>query len=150
MASSSDRAPREDAQSSLGVGGKGGSVSRSKPPEFSQRYPGFCRLKARRQFRETYARGRRVGSASLTLFGLPNDVGHTRLGITATRKVGGAVVRNRAKRMIRECFRQNRSEFTPAMDIVVNVYRSLPEKEFAEVERELLGCFRRLARRFRG
>jgi ribonuclease P protein component len=52
-----------------------------------------------------------------------NDLGDrrlppTRLGVTVTRKVGGAVVRNRIKRYVREAFRRNRESFPPGLDMV--------------------------------
>ena len=45
--------------------------------------------------------------------------GSGRIGVTVSRKVGGAVVRNRVKRWIRECFRRRRSEFPAQVDLVV-------------------------------
>lgn len=88
-----------------------------------------------------------MGCASFTLFGLPNSVGHSRIGITATRKFGSAVLRNRAKRVLRDCFRRNRSELEPPMDLVVNVHPRMRELPTETLERELLSCFRRLTRR---
>ena len=68
-----------------------------------------------------YKRGRPVTGPMATLHVLANDLGHPRLGITATRKVGNAVVRNRLRRRCREVYRRyrRRSEL-PALDIVVN------------------------------
>jgi ribonuclease P protein component len=80
------------------------------------------------------------------MFGLANDVGHCRLGVTATRRIGGAVARNRAKRVLREVFRRNRTQLDVPMDLVINVRTALLDRATAEVERELLRCFDRLVR----
>ena len=88
-------------------------------------------------------------SSSFVLFGLPNSCGQCRLGVTVTRKVGGAVRRNRAKRLLREIFRRNRAALEPPMDLVVNARVALFDVSEKELEKELLGGFARLARRMR-
>ena len=89
-----------------------------------------------------------MGSKSLTLYGLPNQLDHCRLGVTASRKIGGAVRRNRVKRVLRQIFRANRESLSPALDVVINAHRSIHERTTVELEDEFLRCFRRLAARF--
>jgi ribonuclease P protein component len=79
------------------------------------------------------------------MFGMLNAVGSSRLGLTVTRKVGHAVTRNRAKRVLREVFRRHRQGLTPACDLVINVRPALLERPFERLEREFLECFARLA-----
>ncbi|MCP3982662.1 MAG: ribonuclease P protein component [bacterium] len=124
-----------------------GRVASASPSKTDQRFPRSHRLTARRQYLTVYAEGRRVSSASFTLFGMPNDVGACRLGITATRKVGGAVVRNRIKRRLRDVFRRNSWDAAPGIDVVVNARRSLLEREPEELKREFTSAMRRLTRR---
>lgn len=57
------------------------------------------------QFRRLYQRGKSVVTPTMVVYATPNRQGFCRLGITAGKKVGGAVERNRAKRRIRELFR---------------------------------------------
>ena len=90
-----------------------------------------------------------MASRSFTLFGLPNELDTCRLGLTVTRKFGGAARRNRAKRLLREVFRLHRHELSPALDLVVNPRPNLRERTLSELEAEFLGCFRRLARGLR-
>lgn len=79
------------------------------------------RLTRRSEFRRVYDAGRRLTGRHVQLFVLPNAVGVFRLGITVTKRVGGAVVRNRLRRRIREIFRTDRSLTRAALDVVVNV-----------------------------
>jgi ribonuclease P protein component len=72
-----------------------------------------------------YERGVRIHSRYSTVFLLPNERGVGRLGIAATKKIGGAVQRNRAKRLIREVFRRNK--IAPGFDVVV-----IPKREFLD------------------
>lgn len=85
----------------------------------------------------------------MTVFGHPNTLGHCRLGVTVTRKVGGAVTRNRIKRWLREVFRRHRLEMNTGLDLVVNAHPGIDESSLEEIEREFLRCFRRLAGSFR-
>lgn len=149
MAFSSASGPRRDARSWPAGVAKDARASRSESPTPDARFPRSCRLTSRRQFREIYDRGISVGSSSFRLFGYPNSVGHSRLGITVTRKVGGAVKRNRVKRMLREVFRLNRAALHPALDLVVNAHISIRERTVRQLEGEFVDAFDRLARRFR-
>ena len=80
------------------------------------------------------------------MFGLPNEEGGPRLGITVTRKVGNAVRRNRIKRVFREIFRQNLHQLDAALDLVINAHRGIDTDRFRSLESEFLISFRRLAR----
>jgi len=68
--------------------------------------------------------------------------GFSRLGLAASRKVGGAVRRNRAKRLLREAFRRNKP--SDALDLVFVAKRELADTTLAEVEREYRERLRRL------
>ena len=83
------------------------------------------RIKTRAHFQEIYQKGIRVHGRYNTLFILANHLPVGRLGIAATKKLGGAVERNRAKRLIREVFRRNK--IAPGFDIVV-----IPKREFLD------------------
>jgi ribonuclease P protein component len=61
-----------------------------------------------------------------------------RLGVTASRAFGGAVVRNRIKRRLREAFRMHRSGLAPHWDIVINPRRAAIGASFAEIEQALM------------
>jgi len=91
----------------------------------------------------------RVRSSSFTLLGVASPTGSSRIGITVSRKVGGAVVRNRVKRLFREIFRYNRSALAPPLDLVLIARPGVDQRTTAELTREFLTRFAELARRVR-
>jgi ribonuclease P protein component len=126
------------------------SVFRSEAVAPDRRFPRTYRLTSRRQFVEVYGKGWKAHRRSVTVFGLPNDEGHSRIGLTVTRKIGGAVVRNRVKRVLREAFRRNREAFAQPLDLVVNARPPVVELAACGVERDFLAAVAELARRTRG
>jgi ribonuclease P protein component len=71
---------------------------------------------------------------------------HTRLGVTVTRKVGGAVVRNRIKRYVREAFRRNRRSFPGGLDMVWVAKHLAAGVDAATVSQEMTAMAGRLCR----
>jgi ribonuclease P protein component len=104
-------------------------------------------IRRREDFQEVYDRGSRQSARLMTVFILPRPHGVTRLGIAATRKLGGAVVRNRAKRLIREIFR--RHIHPPGLDIVVVPRAGLLDAPWQVIEAEYAACVDRRQRRHR-
>ena len=96
------------------------------------------RLRRRQDYLRAYRTGRRRGGRFATLFFVANQMGIARLGITASRKVGKSVVRQRLKRRVREIYRrwEHRRDL-PALDLVVNLKPGAGEGEFADLRREL-------------
>src|SRR5262245_32880954 len=92
------------------------------------------RIRRRAEFKRAYDKGMRIRGRYATLFIIPNDLPVTRLGIAATKKLGSSVERNRAKRLIRETFRQNK--LAPGRDIVVVPRRELLDAGQAAFEAE--------------
>jgi ribonuclease P protein component len=70
----------------------------------------------------------------------------TRFGISVKKALGGAVVRNRIRRRIREIIRRNRTEIPTGWDLVIHPRRSVAVAAFAPLERELAGLLRRIGR----
>lgn len=83
------------------------------------------RLRTGAEFQAVYQARVSVADGLLVVYGLPNDAGLSRLGLSVSRKVGGAVVRNRWKRVLREAFRLNAAELPVGIDFVI-VPRAVP------------------------
>lgn len=113
-----------------------------------QGLPKEKRLAKRREFLRVYETGRKVFSRYTVLFFLPNELSHSRLGITATKKTGKANVRNRLKRWTRETYRRQRDPLgldRLSMDFVVNVKPNAAEASFREFSEDLTKVLRRVA-----
>lgn len=70
-------------------------------------------------FRRAYQRRSSVADGCMVVYGFPNGLAHPRLGISASRRLGGAVFRNRWKRLLREAFRLTRLQLPEGMDLVI-------------------------------
>jgi ribonuclease P protein component len=105
------------------------------------------RVRRRADYQRIYDPGVKVHSPFFTLFALANASTVSRLGIAATRKLGGAVVRNRAKRLIREVFRRNK--VAGGFDLVIVPKRGLTETNLSTLEAEFRHAFERSLRRRR-
>lgn len=81
------------------------------------------------------------------VFGTVGETSRARLGITATRKCGDAVARNRLKRLVREIYRRHRDEGGAALDLVVNVKPSAAAAPYAVLEADLVPRFAEIERR---
>lgn len=117
----------------------------------SSRFPRARRVRRRTEFQQVFEGGRRVHGKYFTVLMAPNEAAGTRLGIVASRKLGGSVMRNRAKRLIREVFRQ--SQPLPGrqdVDVVVIPRRELFDAAYSSLESDFQATCRRCAARLPG
>ena len=104
-------------------------------------FPPGLHLKRPSEFRAVFDRGVKRHTRGFILFRAPNALGRPRLGVSVGRKIGGAVARNRVKRLIREAFRQNwRSWELSGADLVVVAKRGVETVSYQEVAREFGGA----------
>jgi ribonuclease P protein component len=104
------------------------------------------RLTKSADYAKVLRRGVRVDGRFFNLAAAPNQRSHHRLGLTVSRRVGGAVQRNRAKRLLRDAFRRRRHTGV-ACDLVLVAKREILECARAELDRELERSLQRLASR---
>jgi ribonuclease P protein component len=77
------------------------------------------RLTQKWEFQRGYQKGKKYWNRCFVMYVVWNSLNQTRLGITATKKLGGSVKRNRIKRLIRESFRLSKHQIRQGYDIIV-------------------------------
>ena len=110
--------------------------------------PRARRVRKRAEYLAIQGGGRRFTGEYYMLFARPADgePGPARLGVTVCRKVGGAVLRNKVKRWVRETCRRMQPELPPGVDLVVVARPSAARAGYGPTAAELAN----LARRLRG
>jgi ribonuclease P protein component len=107
-----------------------------------------CRLRRRGEFTRVFEHAQRAQGRYLTVLMTPNTWGRARLGIVASRKLGDAVRRNRAKRVLREVFRRTAAFAGPnGVDIVVIPRRELLDAAYPSLDTDFRGTVNRCAAR---
>jgi len=103
--------------------------------------PRTHRIRKRSEFLRLQRIGRRKSGARFVVITEPRKK-ISRLGITTSRHVGGAVVRNRVRRLVREFFRRRKDAIVPPQDVLVIARPSAANATLAEVVQELAGALR--------
>jgi ribonuclease P protein component len=108
------------------------------------RFQRRARLRTGYDFRRVREQGARMAQGCLVLNWLRLPPGsHSRLGVVSSARLGGAVQRNRARRLLRECYRRHQHELGAPVDLVLVARPSINGKKFAEVEKEFLTSMRK-------
>ena len=97
-------------------------------------------------FSGLFAGGSSAADPCIIVFGHPNGLPHARLGLSVSRKVGGAVIRNRWKRLLREAFRLNRQKLPTGIDLIV-IPRAGKEPMLASLSESLVRLAERVGRK---
>jgi ribonuclease P protein component len=96
------------------------------------------RVRKRREFLAVQRRGRSRHTPHFVVLSIPRaDGGPSRAGVTVSRRVGNAVLRNRVKRRVREFFRLHRRDLPVARDFVCIAKSGAERLSYAEIAREL-------------
>lgn len=104
-----------------------------------QTLPESSRLKRNRDFVRVRQKGKPYRCPFFILFALPNTGDHlSRIGISASKRVGNAVARNRAKRQYRELFRINRHQLRSGSDLLLSIRKPSTKASFQELEQRFL------------
>lgn len=121
--------------------------SPSPTPPGDESFPKSRRLLRRADFQRVYREGRRFHGSLFTLHLLtPSPADGPRVGLTVSRKVGGAVVRNRIKRLLRESVRRAWQLFPPSCDCVFHAKPASRDATFSQVQSEVERVLRKASR----
>ena len=101
-------------------------------------------LKLNKDFRRLYYRGKNIVCGYVVVYMQKNRLGSNRLGITCSKTVGKAVVRNRVKRLIRESYRLYEPKMKSGYDIVIVARTRAADKSFEVIKKDIRFAFVKL------
>ena len=101
-------------------------------------FPRAARLVRRGEFDAVYRTGKRRSNSHFTVFFRANQLPQSRFGFSIKKAIGGAVVRNRIRRRVREVVRCNRQEIPAGWDIVIHPKSSVAQTPLPALARDLL------------
>lgn len=108
----------------------------------SQRFPPHFRLRKRHEFLSLQGEGRRQTVPHFVVITRQRQQPPSRLGITTSRKIGGAPARNRVRRLVREFFRRHHLRLAPPCDVLIIARPGAASIRYADVDHELTRALR--------
>lgn len=121
------------------------SAAQNRSPDAGRlRLDRGARLAQNRDFARLRTRGERLACGCLIAnwSKLPEG-SRAKLGVVTSKKIGGAVVRSRARRLLRESFRLHQHDFSQPVEMVLVARNSIVRKKFADVEKDFLAALKR-------
>ena len=116
--------------------------AQAKRPEKAGRlkfgYSKDQRLRSPAQFQRVYSHNRKIVTENAVLYFMSDRTGPNRLGITVSRKMGNAVKRNRAKRLLREAFRLNQHRVQSGHNLIVVMRKKGMDSSFRRMEENFI------------
>ncbi len=102
------------------------------------------RMKSKRDYARVYRHGKSVANFQFVLYWLDQkQYPHFRLGISASKKIGNAVVRNRMRRLVKEIVRLNGDRLLGSLDIIVIIRKAAVDLKYNELEKSIFHLYRK-------
>jgi ribonuclease P protein component len=96
------------------------------------------RLRKNLEFKKVYSGGKNYWNRNLTLYKKKNNLQETRFGITITKKVGKAVIRNKIRRRIKEIYRKNLYRIKSGYDLIIIPKQNVVDISYKELESAMI------------
>ncbi len=110
-------------------------------------FPKYERIKTNVEFKRVYQEGRSYRDKYFVIYVrtvLKEDSQpYIRIGLTISKKVGNAIVRNRLKRLVRETYRLNKNRLTKGVEIVLVAFPQAANLDYMKVKESIMGLFRK-------
>lgn len=100
-------------------------------------------LRKKSDFSSIYKKGKSVGGRFVVIFCRKNDLPYNRIAFLASKKVGNSVIRNRAKRLMKESYRQISDRFAVGYDIIFIARKTIINLKCADVKQSIEAAARR-------
>jgi len=100
------------------------------------------RVKKEKDFNAIFKEGESVANRRFVIYRLANSQEHFRVGLSVSKKLGNAVMRNQIKRRIRHILIDHRNELVDNIDFIVIARKGVENLEYAELEKNLLHVLR--------
>ncbi|MFZ5968719.1 MAG: ribonuclease P protein component [Bacillota bacterium] len=101
------------------------------------------KLRKNTEFKRVYDKGTSIANRHLVLFSLKNKEGYNRVGFSASKKVGNSVVRNRARRLMKESFRLSVDKIKVGYDMVFLARVNIKNATYSDVEKSMMDLLRK-------
>ncbi|SKA97443.1 ribonuclease P protein component [Caloramator quimbayensis] len=101
------------------------------------------RVRKNSHFRYIYRKGKSLSNDVLVLYLFRNGKNINRVGISVSKKIGNSVVRNRVKRLIRECFRKNRNMTKTGYDLIFVARKKSSQANYYLIEEAMKNLFKK-------
>jgi ribonuclease P protein component len=101
------------------------------------------RLRRPSEYQRVFRHGKKLVAPMFVLYILSGSEPYSRLGMAVSKRVGNAVIRNHVKRLIRELFRQHKTQLQPSCDVVFVARRQAAEASLGEYTQQFLMLLRR-------
>lgn len=96
------------------------------------------RIKKNEEFQKIFKRGKSVANRQFIVYRLENGCGHFRIGLSVSKKIGNAVVRNRIKRYIRQAFHELAKDISQSHDLIIIARKPAKDMNYHEVKKSLI------------